>query len=238
MIATAEDAMRTLESLREPERVEVLPRFFKTGPGQYAEGDVFLGIRVPVLRKLSRELRETPLTELVTLLRSPYNEARLLALFGMVEQYRRGNGEDRGKLYRAYLANIRWVNNWNLVDSSAEHIVGAYLWDGDRSILRRLASSDSISERRIAILSTFHFIRKHAYRDTLELAEMLLRDRVDLIHKAVGWMLREVGNRDRKVLDGFLQRTHNIMPRTTLRYAIEKHSAEERKNYLRPVAGT
>lgn len=220
-------------AIRDPERVEVSLRFFKTGPGDYGAGDEFLGVSVPALRKLSRELRGMPLDELVSLMRSRYHEARLLALLGMVEQYRRGNEEAREQLYRAYLANTRWINNWDLVDSSAEHIVGAYLWAGDRTVLRSLASSELIWERRVAVLASLHFIRKGEYGDTLELAELLFRDGEDLIHKAVGWMLREVGNRDRPILDRFLARNYKKMPRTTLRYAIEKHGPAERQEYLR-----
>ena len=233
MVVTAKSALEELVALRDPKRAEVSLRFFKTGAGEYGEGDDFLGISVPALRKLSRELRDTPLEELVTLLRSKYHEARLLALLGMVEQYKRGRAELREKVYRAYVNNTRWVNNWDLVDTSAEHIVGAHLWTRDRTVLRELGSSNSIWERRIGILATFHFIRKGEYGDTLELAEQLLGDREDLIHKAVGWMLREVGNRDRAVLDRFLARHYKAMPRTSLRYAIEKHSPDERQRYLK-----
>lgn len=240
-MVTADTAEATLLAMRDPARAEVLQRFFRTGPGEYGEGDKFLGIRVPALRKLSRELRGMPLRELTALLRSGYHEARLLALLGMVEQYRRGDAKARDQLYDAYLEHTRWVNSWDLVDASAEHIVGAHLWDRDRGVLRRLASSELLWERRIAVLATFYFIRRTEYGDTLEIARLLIHDKEDLIHKAVGWMLREIGNRDRACLDGFLRQHYTAMPRTMLRYAIEKHDTAVRKQYLNgtiPVEGS
>jgi 3-methyladenine DNA glycosylase AlkD len=233
VIETAVEAEARLLSMRDPDRAVILQRFFKTGPGEYAEGDLFLGIRVPVLRKLSRETRALPVPELVALLGSQYHEARLLALLGMVEQYRRGTGEVRETLYQVYLGNTRRVNNWDLVDSSAEHIVGAHLWSGDRRVLRELAASEWLWDRRISIISTFHFIRRGEYGATLQIAEALLNDDHDLIHKAVGWMLREVGNRDRARLDHFLGGRYQRMPRTMLLYAIEKHDPAVRRQYLR-----
>ena len=233
---SAQAAEARLLDVRDPRHAAILQRFFKTGPGEYGEGDEFLGIRVPALRKISRELRETPLEELLGLLRSRYHEARLLALLGMVEQYRRDGSEARDQLFSAYLANTRWINNWDLVDSSAEHIVGAHLWDGDRTVLRNLARSGSLWERRIAILATFHFIRRGSFSDTLDLARRLRDDREDLIHKAVGWMLREVGKRDLPSLDRYLDQNYRHMPRTMLRYAIEKHDPDTRLRYLRGEA--
>jgi 3-methyladenine DNA glycosylase AlkD len=233
MITTAAMAEATLLAMRDPARAEVLQRFFKAGPGEYGEGDVFLGIRVPALRKLVRELRGMPLGELTALLRSACHEARLLALIGMVEQYRRGDDVARERLYEAYMQHTRWINSWDLVDTSAEHIVGAHLWDRDRAVLRRLASSEMLWERRIAVLATFHFIRRGHFHDTLNIARLLLGDKEDLIHKAVGWMLRETGERDRAALDAFLEQHHLVMPRVMLRYAIEKHAPAERKRFLR-----
>jgi 3-methyladenine DNA glycosylase AlkD len=233
VIATAAEAEARLWSIREPDRAEVLQRFFKTSPGEYGDGDKFLGIRVPVLRKLSRETRAMPITELVTLLRSAYHEARLLALLGIVEQYKRSSEEVREQLYQVYLGNTRWINNWDLVDVSAEHIVGAHLVGGDHGVLEEMAVSDWLWDRRIAIMATFHFIRRGEYGSTLKIAEALLDDAHDLIHKAVGWMLREVGKRDREELDRFLKRRYKRMPRTMLRYAIEKHDPAVRVQYLR-----
>lgn len=231
VVAAAAEAR--LRALAEPDRVPVLQRFFQTGPGGYGEGDLFLGVRVPAVRRLARELRLTPLAELLELLQSPYHEARLLALLGMVEQFRRGDEQAQVEIYRGYLSHTRWINNWDLVDASAEHIVGGYLWGRSRRPLRKLAASSSLWERRIAVLATFHFIRRDDFDDTIDLAERLLHDEHDLMHKAVGWMLREVGSRDRGRLDVFLERHASDMPRTMLRYAIEKHDSVARQRYLR-----
>jgi 3-methyladenine DNA glycosylase AlkD len=232
--------MASLESLRarvrelaDPEHARVLQGYFKTGPGEYAEGDVFAGIRIPALRKLAREQADLPLEEAAELLRSPVHEERLLALLILVRAYQRGTAERRREIHDLYLANTRFINNWDLVDSSAEQIVGAQLWEGDRSLLERLARSDSVWERRIAIIATSHFIRRGDFGDTLRVAEMLLGDRHDLIHKAVGWMLREVGKRDQPAEEAFLRAHHRTMPRTMLRYAIEKFPEPLRQAYLR-----
>jgi 3-methyladenine DNA glycosylase AlkD len=233
VMESAELAIEALKTLANPDRADVSRRFFKTGPGEYSEGDEFLGVSVPAVRTLSRALRTMTLDALVELLRSRYHEARLLALLAMVDRYKRGDESTREDVYRAYLANTDQVNNWDLVDSSAEHIVGGHLWQRDRKLLGHWAVSQSMWERRIAVLATFHFIRKGEYDDTLDVAEKLLRDREDLIHKAVGWMLREIGKRDRAVLDEFLGRHYTQMPRTMLRYAIEKHDPHERQRYLR-----
>lgn len=229
---TAEEVVAELLAMRDPARAELQKRYFKTGPGQYGEGDEFLGIGVPVLRKRSRALRAIALSEVLELLYSPYHEARLLAVLAMVEQYQRGNQESRQHVYDLYLENAQRINNWDLVDSSAEHIIGAHLLGRDRKVLKKLARSKSIWERRIAVLSTFHFIRNGEFQDSLELAEFLIDDREDLVHKAVGWMLREVGRRDRQELDEFLSLHYERMPRTMLRYAIEKHEPGERRRYL------
>lgn len=232
--------MTGIESLRarvrelaDPEDAVFLQRYFKTGPGEYGEGDVFAGIRIPALRKLARENADLPLEEVAELLRSPVHEERLLALLILVRAHQRGTAERRREIHDLYLAHARFVNNWDLVDSSAEHLVGAQLWEGDRSLLERLARSDSLWERRIAIIATFHFIRRGDFGDTLRIAEMLLGDRHDLIHKAVGWMLREVGKRDQPTEEAFLRAHHRTMPRTMLRYAIEKFPEPLRQAYLR-----
>ena len=232
MNPTAALAEERLQALAEPERVPVLRRFFRTGPGQYAEGDRFLGLRTATLRKLVRELREMPLEEMLVLLRSPWHEARLGALLLMVDLYARSDAPTRERVFRAYLANAARVNNWDLVDASAEHIVGAHLLERDRALLGRLARSPLLWERRIAVLASFHFIKKGDPSTTLELAELLLEDREDLIHKAVGWMLREVGKRDRAALERFLARHAREMPRTMLRYAIERFEPEARRRWL------
>ena len=222
-----------VRELADPEHARVLQGYFKTGPGEYAEGDVFAGIRIPVLRKLAREHADLPLEEAAELLRSPVHEERLLALLILVRAFQRGTAERRREIHDLYLAHTRFVDNWDLVDSSAEHLVGAQLWEGDRSPLERLARSDSLWERRIAIIATFHFIRRGDFCDTLRVAEVLLGDRHDLIHKAVGWMLREVGKRDQPAEEAFLRAHHRTMPRTMLRYAIEKFPEPLRQAYLR-----
>ena len=208
-------------------------RFFKTGPGQYGEGDRFLGIRVPIIRKCVRECRETSLPDAVEILKSPFHEARLLALLILVAKYSRAKEDaEREAIYRSYLKHTEFINNWDLVDSSAEHIVGAHLFNRDRKPIYRLASSKDLWERRIGVMATFHFVRREDFVDTLAIAELLLSDKEDLIHKAVGWMLREVGNRDRKTEEKFLKKHYKRMPRTMLRYAIEKLPETERLAYL------
>ena len=224
-----------LQQLADPVRATHSLRFFKTGPGQYGEGDKFLGLTVPQMRKLVRKYRSLDDDDALELLASPWHEERLVAVLLLVDGYKRGDEERRQRIHRAYLANARWINNWDLVDASAEHVVGPHLDANEIALLERLARSKSIWERRIAIVSTFHFIKRDEFRPTLRIATMLLTDSHDLIHKAVGWMLREVGKRDRKVLDSFLKKHYRKMPRTMLRYAIERHPERIRKQYL---AGT
>jgi 3-methyladenine DNA glycosylase AlkD len=222
-----------LIELGKPADAAFLQGFFRTGPGEYGEGDRFLGIRVPVLRTLIREYRGMAVEEMETLLRSPWHEARLLALLLLVDAWVRGGAETRERIHRLYLASTAYVNNWDLVDSSAAQLVGAQLEAGDRGKLEDLARSASLWERRIAIIATLHYIRRGDFGTTLRIAELLVDDRHDLIHKAVGWMLREVGNRDRAAEEAFLRRHHRTMPRTMLRYAIEKFPEDVRKAYLR-----
>ena len=210
-------------------------RFFKTGPGEYGAGDKFLGLRVPALRQLVKNYRELADAHALEMLASSWHEERLLALMLLVEGYRRGDASRRDRIHTAYLAHTRHINNWDLVDASAGGIVGAHLDPGRIDLLERLAGSEDIWERRIAIVSTQHFIRQNQFGPTLKIAQLLLRDRHDLIHKAVGWMLREVGNRDRAAEDAFLKKHYREMPRTMLRYAIERHPERVRKQYL---AGT
>jgi len=209
-------------------------RFFKSGPGEYGAGDRFLGIRVPDVRRIAREFRAAPLGAALALLRSPLHEERLLALVLLVERFERGEESERARIYAQFRKHTpRYVNNWDLVDSAAYQIVGAYLEARDRGPLYELARSPSLWERRVAIIATFGYIKKGAFDDALGLAKILLGDGEDLIHKAVGWMLREVGNRDRSVLERFLREHYAAMPRTMLRYAIEKLSDRRRLAYLR-----
>lgn len=231
----ADEIHGRLLGLGNQEQARILQRFFKTGPGQYGEGDLFLGIRVPDLRKLAREYMALPLAEAAKLLSNPIHEARVLALLILVHAYGKGDAALKERIYRLYLDNTRFINNWDLVDLSAEHIVGAYLRDRSREPLYRLAVSSSLWERRIAIMATFHFIKKRDWGETLKLADILLGDSHDLIHKAVGWMLREVGKRDRGEEEAFLKTRYRRMPRTMLRYAIEKFPEELRQQYLRAV---
>ena len=228
------DEIRTkLEKLADNERAEVLKRFFKTGPGEYAEGDVFLGIRVPVLRKLAKEYQTIATSEALELLKSSIHEERLLALFILVSAYAKGDESARKSIYELYLENTQFVNNWDLVDGSAEHIVGAFLIDKSKKPLYRLAKSKNLWERRISIMSTFHFIKRNEFSETLKIAAMLVSDEEDLIHKAVGWMLREVGKRHLKAEEKFLKEHYKKMPRTMLRYAIERFPETKRQRYLK-----
>ena len=208
-------------------------RFFKAGPGEYGEGDKFRGIRVPALRKLAKQHRDLPQAEVLKLLRSGYHEDRLLALLILVLQFGKGDDAEQKRIYDAYLDHTDYVNGWDLVDSSAQHIVGEWLMTRSRKPLYRLARSKSLWERRIAIMATFQFIKQNDFDDTLALADLLLHDEHDLMHKAVGWMLREVGNRDRAVEEAFLLPRYHNMPRTMLRYAIEKFPERKRMQYLK-----
>ena len=224
-----------LYALADPADAIHLQRFFKTAPGEYGAGDKFLGLRVPTLRRLVRDYRQLNDADALEMLASSWHEERLLALMLLVDGYDRGDESRRERIHRAYLEHTRYINNWDLVDSSAEHIVGPHLEAREIALLERLARSHDIWERRIAIISTFHFIKRNEFAPTLKIARLLLEDSHDLIHKAVGWMLREVGKRDREVEDVFLGKHYRKMPRTMLRYAIERHPETLRKRYL---AGT
>jgi 3-methyladenine DNA glycosylase AlkD len=223
---------RAIRALGGPERAAHSLRFFKTGPGEYGEGDKFLGATVPELRRLVRAFRELSHEDTLTLLRSAWHEERLLALMLMVEAHRRGDEAARAKILRAYLANTRWINNWDLVDASARDIVGAHLAARGTGTIDRLARSRSLWERRIAMVATHHEIVRDNHAPAIRVAERLLADEHDLIHKAVGWMLREVGKRDVATLRRFLDANIASMPRTALRYAIERFPDAERKRYL------
>lgn len=231
--ATINTARTALRQAAEPGRAPILQRFFKTGPGEYAEGDVFLGVTVPRIRKLVRRFEDMPLPAVKRLLRSRIHEERLLALLIMVRQYQCGDENLRARVFHLYLDNLKWINNWDLVDVTAEHVIGAHLANRDRRLLYELAAAPGLWHRRVAVLATFHFIRRGDFADTLRLAARLLEDERDLIHKAVGWMLREVGNRDRAAEEAFLRKHLKRMPRTMLRYAIEKFPERQRQAYLR-----
>ncbi len=229
---TSQDISQTLKQLANPAIAEHSQRFFKTGQGDYGEGDKFLGIRVPVLREQAKKYQAIALTEVELLLQSSFHEERLCALLLLVRKFSKGDEAAKTAIYNLYLNNTKYINNWDLVDSSAYQILGAYLDNKDKQLLYKLAKSSSLWERRIAVMSTFYFIKNDRFEDTLAISKQLLSDREDLIHKAVGWMLREIGKRNLAVEKTFLQSNYKKMPRTMLRYAIEKFPEPERKNYL------
>lgn len=216
----------------DPVKAQFFRRFFRTGKGQYAEGDRFLGITVPVQRALAKKYRTVSVGDALQLLHSSYHEERLIALFLLVRHFQDGDAALQKQIYTAYLKNTAWVNNWDLVDSSAYHIVGPYLRNTDRRPLLRLAKSSLLWNRRIAIVATYDFIRRGDLAETFRIAAMLLDDQHDLMHKAVGWMLREAGKKEPGALRAFLKKYATRMPRTMLRYAIERFSRDERSRWL------
>jgi 3-methyladenine DNA glycosylase AlkD len=227
------EIQQQLRQLANPELAQFLQRFFKTGPGEYAAGDQFLGIKVPGLRRVVKHHRQMPLEEIECLLQSPWHEERLAALLILVQVYSKAAEPVRKNVYDLYLRHTRFINNWDLVDASAGQIVGAHLFTKSRKPLYRLVRSKQLWERRIAVIATGIFIREHDFTETLRLVELLLGDREDLIHKAAGWMLREVGKRDLKTEEAFLTQHYRSMPRTMLRYAIERFPQAQRVRYLR-----
>jgi 3-methyladenine DNA glycosylase AlkD len=229
---TAKAIHHRLKKLADKQTAKFLQRFFKTEAGQYGEGDVFLGIRVPVVRKLASQYKALPEGETLALLRSPIHEARLFALLIFLRAFSKADEAAKKRIYDLYLDNTRYVNNWDLVDISAPSIVGAFLMDKSKTPLYTLAKSANLWERRIAIMSTGYFIRHNEFAETLKIAKLLLADEQDLIHKAVGWMLREVGRRDLDSEKKFLRVHYKKMPRTMLRYAIEKFPETKRRSYL------
>jgi 3-methyladenine DNA glycosylase AlkD len=223
---------KELQGLADTKQAEVLQGFFKTGKGQYGQGDVFLGIKVPVQRKVAKKYQYLTPEEIQKLLASKIHEHRLIALLILVLQYQKADPLAKKEIFNLYLRNTRRINNWDLVDLSAPAIVGNYLLDKKGDVLYRLARSADLWEKRIAILSTFEFIKNGQTQDTFAIAEILLKDRHDLIHKAVGWMLREAGKRvSQEEEEQFLREYHKVMPRTMLRYAIERFSPEKKKFY-------
>ncbi len=232
MNMNANEISNRLKKMGNKEDARFLQGFFKTGPGQYGEGDIFLGVRVPAVRKLAGEYNDLSLKETLSLLKSPYHEVRLFALISLVNTFATTDESTQKKTYDLYLANTSHINNWDLVDISAPNIVGAYLFTKSRKPLYQLAKSKSLWERRIAVLATFHFIKNNQFEDSIRIAEVLLHDKEDLIHKAVGWMLREVGKRNSESAEKFLRKYCREMPRTMLRYAIEKFTPERRKMFL------
>ncbi|MCF7809228.1 MAG: DNA alkylation repair protein [Candidatus Marinimicrobia bacterium] len=228
-----ETIINELYALGDPVRAEHSQRFFKTGPGEYGAGDKFLGIRVPLQRALAKKYKHATREDALELLKNEYHEVRLTALFLLVDLYKKADAEEKERIFDDYLSHAEYINNWDLVDSSALQIVGHFLYDKDRSMLYDLARSTDLWERRISIIATYYYIRQHAFEDTLGVSESLLEDQEDLIHKAVGWMLREVGKKSRTTEENFLKRHYMKMPRTMLRYAIEKFPEELRQAYLK-----
>jgi len=224
------EIQKELKKLANPSKAKLLQRFFKTGKGEYGEGDIFLGIMVPEQRKVAKKYNDITLQDVQKLLSSKIHEQRLISLFILIDKYKKAI--DKKEIVDFYLRNTENINNWDLIDLSAPKIIGDYLLDKPKDVLYRLAKSKDLWERRIVILSTAEFIRNNRFEDTLKISEILLNDEHDLIHKGVGWMLREVGKRDQAVEEKFLKKHYKKMPRTMLRYAIEKFSEEKRKFYL------
>ncbi|MDO3703157.1 DNA alkylation repair protein [Micromonospora sp. C28SCA-DRY-2] len=235
-MATSADVRRDLARLADPHRAARVSRFLQMVPGGYGEGDRAIGVSVPEQRGVAaRYWRDLSLAETAKLLTSGVHEERLTALFVLVRKFAKADEDERARIFHTVLANTRHIDNWDLVDSSAPYIVGPWLIDKDRGVLDTLAGSSLVWERRIAIMATFAFIRAGDFDWTFRLSERLLRDPHDLVHKAVGWMLREVGNRDRAAAEEFLARRYRRMPRVMLRYAIEKFEPQRRREYLSGV---
>lgn len=220
-----------LDKEADKNKAKILSKFFKTGKGEYGQGDIFLGIAMPIEREIAKEFSELEIEEIQELLNSKIHEKRMIALLILINKFKKANEKEKEEIFNFYLSNTRNINNWDLVDLSCRDIVGGFLLDKDRNILYNLAKAENLWERRIAIISTFFFIQRNEFKDTLEISEILVNDREDLIHKAVGWMLRELGKRNSEVLESFLKK-HKDMPRTMLRYAIEKFPENKRKKYL------
>lgn len=222
-----------LTTLGTQERAEKSRYYFKTGPGEYGEGDIFIGITMPVLRSEAKQFIDTPLDDVENLLHSPIHEVRMFALVLLTLQFKKGDEAQKELIYDIYLKNSTYINNWDLVDVSAHLIVGPWLQSRDKAILTTLAQSDLLWERRIAMLATFCYIKQNQFDEALHIATLLQKDSEDLMHKAVGWMLREIGKRDLTVEEAFLQKHYHTMPRTMLRYAIERFEEGRRKAYLK-----
>ena len=224
---------KAISKQKNPAQAITLQRFFKTRKGEYGEGDIFYGIKVPEQRMIAKQFKNLALDDLKTLILSKVHEERLIATFILGDQFKRGDEKKKKTIFDFYLSNRKGINNWDLVDLSAPKIVGAYLIDKEKDLLYKFAHSKDLWEKRISIISTQAFIREHYFTDTLNISEILLNDKHDLIHKAVGWMLREIGNRDMETEEQFLRKNYKSMPRTMLRYAIEKFPEQKRKAYLK-----
>lgn len=236
-VTALDELKKQLLELADSDIAEHSQRYFKTAKGQYAEGDIFLGIRVPTLRKLAHQHKSLPFIQIQSLLKSEFHEQRLLALIMLVNLYEKSETKNRTDIYNFYIQNTAYINNWDLVDSSAAKIVGAELSSCDRSYLYKLIKSQDLWQRRIAVIATFYFIRQDDFDDCLNICRLLINDQEDLIHKACGWMLREAGKRNQTILENFLSQHADKMPRTMLRYAIEKLPLIKRKAYMASKPG-
>ena len=232
-MSEARNAKKELRKLASKKKAKQAARYFKTGIGEYGEGDIFIGVTVPQIRAVAKQFKHLCLSKAISILKSKIHEERLMALEILQMQYEKAEIKDQNRIYSAYLKNKKHINNWDLVDGSAPGIVGKHLVSRDKRILYKLAKSKNLWDRRIAMLSTFTFIRDRDFKVALELAKILIDDSEDLMHKAVGWMLREIGNRDLQTEERFLKFNYKKMPRTMLRYAIEKFPEAKRKAYLK-----
>ncbi len=229
------DIAKEIDKYRNKEKAVVLSGFFKTGEGQYGQGDKFLGLIMPIQREIAKRFSMLNFSCIKQLLKSEYHDCRMIGLLILTYKYEKGDDKLRQKIYRFYLKNLKAVNNWDLVDLTVPNIVGRYLWErgGDRAVLYKLVNSKKLWERRIAILATFYFLKNKDFKDALKLAKMLLQDKEDLIHKATGWMLREIGKRNLTELIKFLDKHALVMPRTMLRYSLEKLPEKQRLYYMK-----
>ena len=232
-MSTLKSLKKELKSKASPEIAKNLQRFFKTGPGEYGEGDIFLGLKVGGSREIAKKYQDLSLKETEKLLHSKIHEERLVALLILIHKFQTDKEDLKEKIFKLYLKNTKYINNWDLVDLSAHKIIGEYLRDKSKKILYKLAKSENLWERRIAVLSTFHFIGNNEFKESLKISKLLLKDKHDLIHKAVGWMLREIGKRSIAIEEKFLKIHYKKMPRTMLRYAIERFPEKRRKAYLK-----
>ena len=232
LLTSLKEIRKAIRKEKNDSQAVILQRFFKTGKGEYGEGDVFYGIKVPIQRKIVKAFKDLSLSDIKILINSPIHEERLVAVLILVEQFKTADPKSQKNIYDFYLKNRKRINNWDIIDLSAPNIIGNYLIDKDKSLLYKLAKSNNLWEKRIAVLSNFALIRNNLFDDALRISELLLNDEHDLIHKAVGWMLREIGKRNLNVEELFLKEHYKVMPRTMLRYAIEKFPEKKRKKYL------
>jgi 3-methyladenine DNA glycosylase AlkD len=228
-----DELKKDLEKLSLPEKKEIHQRFFKTGKGEYGEGDIFLGLTMPQTREICKKYKNLNLKELQKLLDSKIHEHRMCSLLILNNKFKKTDNKEKEKIFNLYMKNYKNINNWDLVDLSAPKIPGEWLIDKNKKILYEFAKSNHLWKKRIAVLSTFAFIRKNQFKDAINIFEILLNDKHDLIHKAVGWMLREIGKRNQETEERFLKKYHKTMPRTMLRYSIERFEEKKRQFYLK-----